>query len=44
MRKVIVLLLVFVLASTTGAIEVLAQDAAGPVGFQVLKENFIEGG
>ena len=47
MRKVIVLVLVFILASTTGAIEVLAQDAAeaaGPVGFQVLKEKFIEGG
>ena len=46
MRKVIVLLLVFVLASTIGAIDILAQDAevAGPVGFQVLKEKFIEGG
>lgn len=45
MRKVIVLLLVFVLASTFGAIDILAQDAeAGPVGFQVLKEKFIEGG
>ncbi len=43
MRKVIALALVFVCASYFGAFDLLAQDAAAPSGFQVLKEKFIEG-
>ena len=44
MRKFIVLLGVFFLASYFGAFDVLAQDAeASSTGFQTLKEKFIEG-
>lgn len=50
MRKVIVLLILFVVASVFGAFETIAQeaapaaDAASAGGFQALKEKFIEGG
>lgn len=50
MRKVIVLLVLFVVASFFGAFETIAQeaapaaDAASTGGFQSLKEKFIEGG
>jgi biopolymer transport protein ExbB len=44
MRKFFLLLIVFVAASSIGAVEILAQDeAAQQFGFQVLKEKFIEG-
>ena len=43
MRKLIALLLVFAFNMYTGAIELLAQDAAAKSGFQVAKEKFIEG-
>ncbi len=43
MRKIIVLLLVLVIASFVGAVDVVAQEAAGPSGFQVIKEKFIQG-
>lgn len=46
MRKLIAILLVFGVAMTSGAIELLAQDtpaAAEPTGFQILKKYFIEG-
>ena len=42
MRKLAVLVCVLVLAFTTGAIDLVAQDS-GASGFQVLKEKFIEG-
>ena len=47
MRKFVVLILVLIVASTTGAIDIIAQDAdvttSGATGFQMLKEKFIEG-
>ena len=43
MRKLIAVLLVFAFNMYTGAIELLAQDAAAKSGFQVAKEKFIEG-
>ncbi|MBK9256812.1 MAG: MotA/TolQ/ExbB proton channel family protein [Saprospiraceae bacterium] len=44
MRKILVSIGVFFMASYMFAFEALAQDAAAPSGFQVLKEKFIEGG
>lgn len=43
MRKIIALLLVFTVCMTTGATDILAQDA-GDSGFQILKKYFIDGG
>ena len=43
MRKLLALTLVLVVAFSTGAIELVAQEAESS-GFQVLKEKFIEGG
>jgi len=46
MRKIIALLLVFTLCMTTGAVDILAQDAAAAdeSGLQILKKYFIDGG
>jgi len=44
MRKLLVLTGVLVLAFTTGAVELAAQDAAPQGAFQVLKQYFIDGG
>ena len=46
MRKIIALLLVFTLCMTTGAVDILAQDAAvsDDSGLQILKKYFIDGG
>ena len=44
MRKLLILTGVFFLASSIGAVEILAQEAESTAsGFQVLKEKFIEG-
>ena len=44
MRKFFVLLIVFVIASSVGALELMAQEGdSGGFGFQMLKEKFIEG-
>ena len=44
MRKLLVLTGVLVLAFTTGAVDLAAQDAAPTGAFQVLKQYFIDGG
>lgn len=44
MRKLLLVLGVFLTASYFGAFELAAQDAEAASGFQVLKEKFIEGG
>ncbi len=44
MRKLLVLTGVLVLAFTTGAVDLAAQDAAPAGAFQVLKQYFIDGG
>ncbi len=47
MRKLFSLMLVLVAAFTVGAVDVFAQEAeasSGGFGFQVMKENFIDGG
>lgn len=44
MRKILLLIGVFVMASYFGAVDVMAQEAVEATGFQALKEKFIEGG